>query len=402
MDLIMHNVKFGECIEIYSDNQEMLVIDCGTKNNKNIANNIAENIYKNKCYKIKNAMISHFDEDHISGFSYLVNKKYNNIFESFYIPYVTTYKDSDGNIQNILVEVAIYLYLFTKSKGITYHQSKALLEHIGIVTELCKNHSRIYALSENDKFRFGLKEFNVLWPERISKYKIIDEEVRSIITQIDRILTQNYPDVVELKKKIVDNMNEWFEIIRINEDRYTKIPIKEQSIKEIALRQKKYLEELNYYKLNIFYEEIESDGIFNLINILKYSITKTFFKDMNSTSIVFHNVELKCLFMGDVNKMGIKKISKNKYVLKRYKIIKLQHHATERYYSKFLPKAETYIISNGGFNRFKIGKSFNNLLSDKTCDIKCTNGINFCDIRDIYKGKCPKNCNQIGDITLSL
>lgn len=62
------------------------------------------------------------------------------------------------------------------------------------------------------------------------------------------------------------------------------------------------------------------------------------------------------------------------------------------------------IISNGGYLKFKIGKSFKKYL--RYGKIFCTNGVstieNYCEIYESNGNVCPNNCNLKGNIKLRL
>jgi hypothetical protein len=50
-----------------------------------------------------------------------------------------------------------------------------------------------------------------------------------------------------------------------------------------------------------------------------------------------------------------------------YNLLKVQHHATTAYFTNSTPKADVYIISNGGFVNRKINERFLNLCTEVVC-----------------------------------
>ena len=322
MYLTMFNVKFGECIQVVANNKETLIIDCGTKNSKSIANNIAMNFYNQK-FNRKSAMISHFDEDHISGFKFLAfTEECKDVFDKFYIPYVTIAEDSSGIKRSVILEVAIYLYLFTSVKVLTYKISEALLEHIEIVTALTKTYSNIYALSRGDNFIFYGKKFNVLWPDVHSSYFHEVTIMVNSITEIEDKLKDSteFNEIKDLKNKMTENMIKWFSLIKDNNKNAYSESEKDivNIVNEIVSKQKKYIKELERHKKRITNGEVSMiDSDDTSINRLKYFVTKEFYTDMNDTSIVCQSKKLKCLFAGDATNKVMKEITKNKDFLKK-------------------------------------------------------------------------------------
>jgi len=239
--------------------------------------------------------------------------------------------------------------------------------------------------------------------------KIVDE-IESEFKHLDE-----FNEIKDLKNRITDNMTKWFNIVKDNvkgdDSTAEHIDDIDGIVNEIAENQKKFMEELNWYKNRIargesYFTLMDSAPTLS-IRILKYVVSKDFYKDMNDTSIVFQNEKLKCLFTGDATNIAMRQIDRNQDFLTEYSLIKLQHHATGRYYSESLPHADRLIISNGGYTNFKIGYKFGKYLNRGNGKIYCTNGVdgrtNYCEIYEDNGRNCPNNCIlQGGDIKLRL
>ena len=83
-----------------------------------------------------------------------------------------------------------------------------------------------------------------------------------------------------------------------------------------------------------------------------------FIKSMNALSIIFHEDTAQYIFLGDAPSQIIEYVAKRDKELNyfsEYKVLKIQHHGTQAYFTKDLPKANNYIISNGGFENRPVG-----------------------------------------------
>ena len=94
-------------------------------------------------------------------------------------------------------------------------------------------------------------------------------------------------------------------------------------------------------------------------------------KAVNACGIVFQWKD-KVLFPGDAPPAVISFLQEQGRFRDHYRIVKLPHHGTRRYFSSALPQAEQYIISNGGYMHRGVGRTVLDGLSPTGCGFLCT------------------------------
>ena len=71
----------------------------------------------------------------------------------------------------------------------------------------------------------------------------------------------------------------------------------------------------------------------------------------------------------------------NEFINKRYKLVKIQHHATNAYFTDKTPKGKNGVVSNGGYSYRKVGRDFvdNKLYDNIICTDAHTRSSDFCE-----------------------
>jgi len=119
---------------------------------------------------------------------------------------------------------------------------------------------------------------------------------------------------------------------------------------------------------------------------------------MNACSVIFSHEVLskkKLIFFGDATKKIIKYLVKENKIYNFYKVVKIQHHGTKRYFTDATPNAEYYLISNGGYDGRNVCELFIRDGSGKSkagkiyCSCCQMNGSKYCS----YPQPCPNNCS---------
>jgi len=403
MELRMINVGFGDCFIILDDtNNVSFMIDFGSRGYRNSyfnsINKLAEHI--KSIYIDTNrrnyALITHFHLDHYSGFNYL-SKHYSDIFDAVYIPYLNIEDKNSGKI--VLLELAIYYYLFLNKTSYTWRVSKNILKQIKIITTLAKNNN-VICLSSWDKFSCSDRKFQVIWPDKEMNFK--DTLIKHII-QLDN-LTGDLDDFNELKSKILHNMKKWYEYTSITNDKDSKI-YREQ-IDEIIQSQELYLKKLD--KLRDKYSGLlDKDDIYHSF---KYYSTRLFSRSNNSASIVFHDkvnekqlirqkdevavtTELNNLILmtGDIEASIVNEYLIDRFHSQKYHVLKAPHHGTQGHYTENLPEAQNILISTGprrGYSKICEEYKFH---IDTNGRRSCTSGNIYCDIISNLHTRCNKN-----------
>ena len=97
---------------------------------------------------------------------------------------------------------------------------------------------------------------------------------------------------------------------------------------------------------------------------------------MNALSIVCHDPKGKFVFLGDATSEVIENIAGS--FLNNYCVVKIQHHATDNYFTEAMPLGNNFIISNGGYKRRKVSRRIINKINSYpvtagVTKIYCTN-----------------------------
>ena len=280
MQLTMFNVGFGDFF-LFSTKKNTLTVDCGSvafKNNVRNYSNISQliyNVHPALCKSNKqshSALLTHFHDDHFSGFKHLRKFK-RPLFDEFFIPYLMMNEDG----RPVLIEMAIFFYTFLNRNSGCWKLSKNMLNQIEVLLNLTHN-NKIRCLKRGDSFRFGGKKYDVIWP---------NDEIPSnlsflkFIKQIDS-LTEGLEDYIKIRNSIVGRMERWFELIIAKEEPTADSP----DFVELAEAQSADLELLDALSRTQREENILRDVI---SKSLLYGGTSTFSQSDNSLSIVFHN-----------------------------------------------------------------------------------------------------------------
>ena len=122
-------------------------------------------------------------------------------------------------------------------------------------------------------------------------------------------------------------------------------------------------------------------------------------KGVNACGIVFQWKD-RILFPGDAPPAVISFLKDQGRFHAGYQVVKLPHHGTGRYFSPALPKAERYIISNGGYSRRAVGRQVLEGLAPTGCAFLCTDAHQdpqkYCNYYQ-EEGHCHPACIPITD-----
>ena len=120
---------------------------------------------------------------------------------------------------------------------------------------------------------------------------------------------------------------------------------------------------------------------------------------LNAMSVVC-DLEDRVLFLGDAPPHVVDHIHGSGAGFRRfYQVVKLQHHGTGAYFTPKTPAGDHYILSNGGYERRKVGVNpIKSLTRQPSCLLHCTDAhddpARFCRYaRDC--GGCSPNCRPV-------
>jgi ribonuclease BN (tRNA processing enzyme) len=386
----MYDVGFGDCV-LYQDypndfNAGGLLVDCGSKTDEEYAKKVLEN----ELYKFKNLdmLITHFHDDHYNGFL-----KCNDIsFSRVFLP-KSYYKEGSGltNTQN-----AFYIAVLSYALEYVLGRKKPLDDINDLFIKLPDlvngKFNNIKCVGSGDIFEIEGREYNVLWPPKDFVNDNSTIKYDKIIPVITNMIRDNYKEskkYINFATSYANQFCEFYASLGEMDDNHVD--------DEEGEKQKKRLEELKNKHMDIV----------KLANMLNFqskpkidkkkldSVDSSIIKNMNECSVVFVS-DLDILALGDVdNKVikMIKKIKKNS-LGDHYETIKIQHHGTSSYWSKNIPKADNYLISNNGYKYidWKIDKRYAELAANKT-HVICTNtAFERCQYWKENMEKCSSYC----------
>lgn len=399
MKIKMNAVKCGDCFVIESGN-EKLIVDCGSDNSglglkkSEFAYSRIEDLIKNN--DDLDLLITHFDADHYNGILEIDDVE---CFRNIYIPY---YFFNNGEV----VQTLTYILLFAKSRTHASIKTKGLIELLTKIPKLIKSTGSIHLVRAGKRIYLGMDELEALWPECNSSYgtNYWSSKLRELRDVSKKFVMSLRNDLqIEIDELNIEGIVQEFTRILVKYmEGCLEAGIKE-TIEEIAGElsyQYERIIEINR-RINLIYESIEYDN-YNLYRMywnIRECIRSThnnLITDMNSSSIIFHK-EDDILFLGDASPRVIDYLRKENSIWDRYKVVKLQHHATERYYTNNLPESEISLISNGGYKRRRVGELF----IDQANKVYCTDAWKNSDYCACFtnNGECSEKCIRVSEYT---
>lgn len=359
----MYDMNYGESI-LYREAENRLLVDCGAKYGKkaNFVDNILEDIRDNKCQ----LLITHFDEDHYNG---IIQPSMQKKFDKIYLPKYTIKNGEVVGTYSIFEDaVRSWTYLTAAGKKKKLSMLHSFFVKLPLLVD--EKLTDICCLGNEDNFMLGKKIVSILWPEDNyeKRKKLYADEI------IDCLKVESNDDMID---GFVEKANEYVEkfmniykaFCNNNSNNYNQLV-------QITID--------DFHELNNIYSElmvILSRLKINLNNSIRKRLTaisSNIIRNMNECSIVFE-IEDDVLAFGDVTPRVIKFLNKNAALSHmNYKIIKVQHHGTDAYWSEELPNAGYYLISNSGDNNVKwsISEKYGLKYSSK---MVCTNdNLNRC------------------------
>ena len=342
-------MEFGDCFLFTEPGEEdsCLLVDCGSKvinSCGNVINDIHRDISR---YKKKEALITHFHQDHIDGLTELTKKGIAfhkvyvpNIFECAYPGYVTV-----DLLEGILSLGGI------RSKDLTVDRIP-LIRFLRMITA---SGAPIELLDRSKDFSFGKTNMEVLWPA------------------VHMLPVQQEWDRIE--RMLIDAGMDVFVTLQSAAERVCAIVLNRQEGDSTTLGE---IEE-DILRLIQQTEGISPD--------LRNRIRARLHKMAHEYNIVFQGNESDrgVLFTGDINAKELRRIAENsvmpqKPLYKKYFIYKAPHHGTgEPHYFHFAPYfASDYVAVTNGNAQRKYGKisfDYNNrtAVGISGYEMKCTN-----------------------------
>lgn len=392
MKVKMLQMGFGESI-VVDDDANCLMIDCGSlcpiQNNINCFANAVNTITN---YDHIEAMITHFHEDHINGFMYMIdpNNNFSKKFDKAYIPNIFT----RGQGTNLIDYMLMYHYLANRNCP---HKKFSLLE---LLKRMVQKNIPFKLLKRGDTFYACGSQNLVLWPQPDYLKNIGREKLKENLPLPEFAVDEIFKISDEICEIFLECAENWGSNIS-NQNMISRIDILDSRISSID-EQAIHFDNNGYIKFcNGFYLPFTQYKDYDNIPSIedeKQRIYKAMITNDNKWSIVFQtNSNQNFLFTGDVPAPILKRIVNNDFRLndginihKEFFAIKAPHHGTNSHYCKDLFGAnsaiskEVVFISNGKYNG-NAGPIGNNYITGNYRMI-CTN---------YDKGRCDSsNCQH--------
>ncbi len=345
----LHNMEFGECLVIHGNADDILMVDCGsacssitltgTAINEHIMRAIVPQYHTstNKAF-----LLTHFHEDHYSGFKYILEAALID-FHRVYLPPVVLVHN-----RPVLIELALYLYAFASEGTELYKMSKSLIEIFSLIQRTL-GLSTVRTLQQGDRFTYDGINYTVLWPEIHSDLYQgslgLLEYIEALERENKEAIDENYVRFLELKSRFVHVYRELSGLLHLRGDDSEDQPITSESYSRIIELIETILNNIKDIRRNPDF--INADLVKQVKHYLSLGKSRSIMKnDFNDTSIVFHS-ENQLLMTGDASPAVFHKI--RDLLCPIYCFIKAPHHGTKRHYSPHLnaTKKLGWIISNG-------------------------------------------------------
>ena len=420
MHLRVSPVKFGDCFTLVSDTGESFLIDCGSDNRG--PNNEKCGVFAYSFIEpeivgktLKEVLVTHFDKDHFCG---LLEVPDEYVFECMHLPYTIVEKATvlSESMSRLLTIASPYSYGVKLSSIATKFFSR-----IPTMTRVVK------LRKQGDIFILFGREMKVHWPEvgidlfdqpaasiefrddaqqekglllseRLSKDEVtvfasndednemhlsstigknfddLGEEFSGICGRIAEGGLLGVTDLAKKQKELEGAIKDRLELL--SNEKAT------QSSKDFSLT----LEDYRRSRTALLRAIPSGTPLRDRINAYARAEYHTLIECMNAISIVCSYGD-SVLFWGDAPKNVVEHLMDTGEVRARYRVVKLQHHATRNFYSDRSPCAEYGIVSNGGYTRRKVSPLF--IDSGKYNRIVCT--------ADAY-GQGDRYCDRCGGI----
>lgn len=378
MNVKMFQMGCGESILVEHDN-ELLLIDFGSQDggNKSAYFNYVETKLN---YCKMNALITHFHEDHITGFIDLINNG-KILFNIIYIPHIFT---TDSHLNLIDYMLMDYYLENNKTKRLSL---------LSLIKAISNNNGKYTLLERGECFYVGGCKNEVLWPipKVIKPYdeKIFDYDIPIPLSVMNRIMEISD----EICEFIADHNS-----VGLNDNTRHIIEL-EQQINELLKTE--IIEQVGEYirLLNGTYiAKSEYENFRNYINVKNYKnyLKKQLKINNNAFSIVFQTDKVnnrRYLFTGDVTKENINAIINDQTVTLKsdFFAVKAPHHGTKTHYVSDMythTDPEVVFISNGKGGHAK--SIYSEYSKSTKYRLICTNTVNNkCDKMPCNNSRCP-------------
>lgn len=378
----MLNVEFGDCTVLVGNHSNILMVDCGSMNNRlrrpEMDIRQVFSFIRNRYLAAgrREFLLTHYHRDHICGLWNILREN-PHYFGRIYIPVLPL--DKDGG--NPLVELSIYAFIFLSGQTDCAQINTACLTIFSRLREAVGT-DNIFTLSQGDCFTFDGTEYQVVSPQRDnftfagSIYSAI-EEMRKISASAE--LQENISHVLHTYNSCITEFSASSAIS------FQKRLLALDALEEAISSTKRLREKLTVPSICNQISEIFGGR----------SFSQDYSEAANSASIVFHN-KVHQGTASDILMTGDAPITESMSELlhESYFAAKAPHHGTASGYSNFFAQLSANVshilISNGDYrDDTSIYPGYTNLEAIKHCtnhtncqyyieNGSCCNRLSFC------------------------
>lgn len=372
----LHDVGFGECAVIGGRKQEIVMIDCGSLNQRLHTGCLFRDYVADLQKKYEEAsersfVLTHFHKDHYCGLPLLLQgSPY--YFDRIYVPCCPT--NAQGT--PLFLELTIYIDAFVTGPGSeTVRMNAANLRFFRKICQL-NGTEGIFTLQAGDILEFDQTDYQVLWPPK-TNYPF-SKELEELVAQADRILRASGDPCVasflQLKQELCQAYVRCMEAFAYQ----TQADAAERAACVTDL-------EILVEELNALLPRIHAMAIGRQVRQLlcDQARVRAVGTEINSSSIILASDTI--LLTGDATPETMERIAPQ--LQEQYWLVKAPHHGTESsWWPGFSEMGITHLLISNGIARSggKISKNYG--LMNTLCH--CT-GADHCDYYEEF-GQC---CN---------
>lgn len=399
------DVEYGECVVLGGKNHNMLMVDCGSMNQKLrdgdlpmdlLFGQIAE---RYETFLDRYFLLTHYHRDHLCGFKKILEAR-PGYFTRIFLP--ATPMTARG--VPLLLEFALFAFLFLPPQTDCAQINTSCVK-IFQYLEQKAGADRIFTLSAGDLFSFDGVDYRVLWPQT-ERFPFPPELVEALeklnILFSSPFLPEAASRFLRLKKEF---LNFYVTCSRAFSISARALPdVRRQAL----VRLEDTLRELEGLR-----EELSlCANAHDAREILQDPLNAAAFSDcLNASSLVFHNLRKKeagpedILMTGDIPPEILESLQDQLY--DGYYILKAPHHGTASGWSPMFSdmSAAHILISNGEYHAggaiaqpyIDLSNSVRHCTSSRACkwffaSEACCNRLTYCFDQTIGPGlvlKCP-------------
>lgn len=357
----LHNMEYGECVVLGSARQEILMVDCGSMNQKIREGDLPVTSYIHSSVmpryascKSRSFLLTHFHRDHLCGLFDILEKD-SAYFDRIYLPVAP--RNAAG--QALLLEFALFVFAFM---GHSSYYSQGNISALKIFNRLAKQTGaeRLFPIGAEDCFVFDGVSYEVLWPEK-EAYPF-SELFTSVVEDLNICVSSPY---LPESARIFMDLKEQF--CKAYMDLCKNAPVKEEKLQRLSrllARLELLIPQLNTLPCTP-----------DILQILEGEAAQTAYSDeLNAASVIFHNCRTQeaslndLLMTGDAAPESLEAVRERLYPA--YYIVKAPHHGTVSHWSRLIEELSPshILISNGEYAQGgKIAQEYVDLPAMKHC-----------------------------------